>query len=66
MSRRSTGPESGGSLPRADTLGESRVVASRPATLGGRFAEVTPRQLLTEKGNHLVPGAAWRFDTAVG
>jgi hypothetical protein len=66
MSRRLTGPEGSGSLPRADTLGESRVVASRPATLEGRSAAATPRQLLTENGNHLLPGAAWRFDTAVG
>ena len=61
MSKRSTGSQGGGSLPRADTLGESRVV-SRPATLGVRSAAATPRQLLTENGHHLLPGAAWRFD----
>lgn len=54
----------GGSLPRADTQGESRVI-SRTSTGGGRSAAATPRNLLTENGNHLLPGAAWRFDTAV-
>lgn len=61
----SAAARSGGSLPRADTQGESRVIGSRGVT-GRTGAAATPRHLLTENGNHLAQGAAWRLDTAGG